>query len=103
MAGYTNASSRPGVGRDEGAALLVEAERQRNTMGCVRHNGAVERSCPAPALHEPPVRGGACGDGKWVTCLATATSNQDGDAVRAALAALSPVRDRLDQFVQDNQ
>ena len=43
----------------------------------------------------------AASDG--VTAVATATSNQDGDAVRAALAALSPVRDRLDQFVQDNQ
>ena len=43
----------------------------------------------------------AASDG--VTAVVTATSNQDQDAVRAALTALSPVRDQLDQFVQDKQ
>ena len=38
-----------------------------------------------------------------VTAVVTATSDGDQDTVRAALAALSPVRDQLDQFVQDNQ
>jgi len=35
--------------------------------------------------------------------VATASSEGDQNAVEAALAALVPVRDELDQFVQDNQ
>ena len=43
----------------------------------------------------------AASDG--ITAVATASSEGDRDAVEAALAALVPVRDELDQFVQDNQ
>ena len=38
-----------------------------------------------------------------VTAVGTATANGDQDAARAALTALGPVREQLDQFVQDNQ
>jgi hypothetical protein len=43
----------------------------------------------------------AASDG--VTAIQTANANGDQDAVRAALTALGPVRDQLDEFVQDNQ
>jgi hypothetical protein len=43
----------------------------------------------------------AASDG--VTAVGTATANGDQDAVLAALTALGPVRDQLDQFVRDNQ
>jgi hypothetical protein len=43
----------------------------------------------------------AASDG--VTAVVTASSEGDQDAVGAALATLTPVRDELDQFVQDNQ
>jgi hypothetical protein len=43
----------------------------------------------------------AASDG--VTAVGSATSNGDQDAERAALMALGPVREQLDQFVQDNQ
>jgi hypothetical protein len=43
----------------------------------------------------------AASDG--VTAVQTATANGDQDAVLAALTALGPVRDQLDQFVRDNQ
>ena len=43
----------------------------------------------------------AASDG--VTAVAAANTTNDEPGVRTALTALVPVRDRLDQFVQDNQ
>jgi hypothetical protein len=43
----------------------------------------------------------AASDG--VTAVQTGTANGDDRAVRDALTALVPIRDQLDEFVQDNQ